>query len=66
MATGGNPQSNQTSVRLEEYVCTALWGRTSPEGPACFWGIAALPPEWAGRGGKRVLKKRGDRWVRGG
>lgn len=36
MAAGGDPQSNQPSVQLDEGVCTALWGGVSPEGLSCF------------------------------
>lgn len=53
VAAGGDPQSNQTSVHLEEHVCTALRGKRSPKGPLYFWGTSALPPERAGRGGTR-------------
>jgi len=56
MAAGGDPESKQISVWREETVCTALWGRVSPEGPSCFRGTSALPPEGAGRGGTRVTK----------
>lgn len=32
MVAGGDTQSNQTSVQLEEHVYTALWSMVSPEG----------------------------------
>ncbi|MFQ5745034.1 MAG: hypothetical protein ACE5HV_15815, partial [Acidobacteriota bacterium] len=59
MGAGGDPQSNQTSVHLEEHVCTALRGKMNPQGPLYFWGTSAVPPEGAGRGGTRVPKPRG-------
>ncbi len=48
MGAGGDTHSNHSSVERTQRLGTALWGRGSPEGPLCFRGTGALPPEWAG------------------
>jgi len=50
MAAGGDPEAKHSSVELMPRMCTALRGRGSPEGPSCFRGISALPPEKAALG----------------
>jgi hypothetical protein len=51
MVAGVETQANSSSFQLEEHVCTAIWGRGSPEGPCGFQGTSPdslSPPEAAG------------------